>query len=774
MKTFKKILVLVLCTSWLFVTNTKYQPINSLGALLTYKTGVLSIPLQENAIHEYTSEFKPTIYVDDVGVPHIYGDNKNDIAFGLGYMHAQDRYFQMEVMTRTVQGKISEVFGEQTLKTDSFWRPYEFEKKSVELLEEYKINEPEFYAYLLSYSEGVNTYLEHTENADPLYTIFGETPRVWKPEYSLLVTWYMSWTLTYFDDHVALNELLTNLSDRERDYFYPLHPKGLKTILPSSDSIIKPKKSAFLEGITYQEKEESSNPFSFRQGVGSNNWVVNAAKTKNGRPLLANDPHLYLTLPEAFYEAHMSSNELTVYGFSIPGVPVIVSGHNDIISWGITNGEWDLVDRYKLEVKEGNEYLYEGNWVAFDEKTYDIKIKGGSTKTIRNKSTVHGKVLKEGDDTYYAQHWYASKKSYSVKAMYEMMQGKNWDDFTNALKEYGYPPQNFIYNDIHDNIGIVCAGQLPDRGTSYVGQVLDGTKKMIPTKSLDTLWATKNPGNNFLFSGNQQPIQNEVYFGYHGLKDDYRVNRINSLLEEKNNWTIEGIQQMQSDEVDLSFFEFKELVNIYGVPEESKELVEGLKSWDGDMKTAKNESLVYELIRRTIEDEADAFAEKYLKVNHAPSFKYFVKYLKDEEYMVADSIPKQEIFHKILSSVDATLKQYHGEGWKEETYKNVSAINIHNISFIPGLGKRIENVGGNTNTINLNTNYFHPVFRSVYEMEKNNIKGYTILAGGQSGKINSKNYTDQLKLWEEGKYKQSQYENNPNRLENIKNIIKFK
>ncbi len=773
MKKIKTVIVLILCIGWIFLTNTKYEPINSLGALTTYKTGLLSIPLQENTIQEFASDYKLKIYVDDVGIPHIYGNKKNDLAFGLGYMHARDRYFQMELVTRTVQGKISEVFGEQTIETDSFWKPYEFERKSIELLKDYKVNAPELYKYLLAYSEGVNAYLENNKNTDPLYEIFGETPRVWQPEYSLLIGWYMSWSLTYFDQHVTLNEVFTVLSDKERDYFYPLHPKDLNTILPSVDSVMIPERERFLEGITYQEQEESSIPFSFRQGIGSNNWVVNAAKTKNGKSLLANDPHLYLTLPEAFYETHMVSKELTAYGFSIPGVPVIISGHNDLISWGITNGEWDLVDRYKLEVMDDSLYLYEGNWIPFDEKKYEIKVKGGNKIALSSRNTVHGKVIKEKNDMYYAQHWYAADKSYSVKAMYEMMQGKNWNDFTHALKEYGYPPQNFIYNDVYNNIGIVCAGQLPDRGASYVGQILDGTQKVIANKSLDTLWYTKNPTNNFLFSGNQQPIQNSIYFGYHGFKDDYRVNRINSLLEERDDWGIEEIKRMQSDNVDLSFFEFKELLNLYGVPKEYEELVQGLKNWDGDMKSSKNEALVYEMIRRAVEDEATIFAKEYLKVNHSPSFKYFVRYLKDTEFTVVNSMPKKEIFHKVLSSVSSTLKQYHGEAWNKETYKNASSINIRNISFIPGLGKRIENVGGNKNTININTSYFHPVFRSVYEMEENNIKGYTILAGGQSGKINSQNYTDQLKLWEEGKYKESQYEDYPDGLKNINNIIKF-
>ncbi|GAA0731512.1 penicillin acylase family protein [Aquimarina litoralis] len=774
MKVIKTVLTLVLCIGWIFITNYKFEPINSIGPLLTYKTGLLSIPLPENEIKEiHSNKHKPKVYIDDIGIPHIYGKKNNDVAFGMGYMHAKDRYFQMEMITRTVLGEMSEVFSEETVSSDSFWTPYEFDRKSKELLEDYKKNAPEFYEYLLAYSEGVNEYLLHNKNTDPLYKIFGETPRDWKPEYSLLVTWYMSWSLTYFDQHVGLNEVLTSLSDEERDYFYPLHPKGLKTILPSNDSIKTRKKKKYLESVATTNIEENTNPLGFHTGIGSNNWVVNAIKTKNGKSILANDPHLFLTLPEAFYEVHMVSGSLAVYGFSIPGVPVIVSGHNNQVSWGITNGEWDLVDRYQLKVKNDSLYFYEDNWVPFDKKQYTIRVKGKKDKLINHKTTLHGKVIQENNKEYYAQYWYASDKSYSVKSMFEMMQSKNWDDFTSSLKDYGYPPQNFIYTDKNDNIGVVCAGKLPNRDQNYMGELLDGTQKSQMRNAIDTLWYTQNPSNNFLFSGNQQPIQNNTYFGYHGLKDDYRVERINSLLHEKNDWGIDEIQKMQSDEVDLSFFEFKELLDIYGVDNKYQELVNGLMDWNGDMKADNNQALIYELLRRGIEKEAKKFAKKYLKVNRSPSFKYFTKYLKDKEYVIANATPKNEILNKVLHSVDSILNHHHGKEWKKETYKNISTLKINNISFIPGLGVKIEDVGGNTNTINMNTKYHHPVFRAIYEMNKEEIKAYTVLAGGQSGKINSNHYKDQLELWRKGKYKQSQFVNTPDELKNIKNIIKF-
>ena len=163
MKTLKLILVVVVSIAWIFVTTFNLGPLGSLGELTTYKTGLLSVPMQKDGIKEISSDRNLNIYVDNVGVPHIYSTQKNEAAYGLGYMHAKDRYFQMEMISRIVQGRLSELLSAQTIASDEFWKPYEFEQKSIELLEEYKQTEPAFFEYLQSYADGVNAYLENNE-----------------------------------------------------------------------------------------------------------------------------------------------------------------------------------------------------------------------------------------------------------------------------------------------------------------------------------------------------------------------------------------------------------------------------------------------------------------------------------------------------------------------------------------------------------------------------------------------------------------------------------
>lgn len=771
MKLFKSIILGIGCLIWIIGTNYKVAPINSLGALLTYKTGLLNIPLEDNlSVEINSSELHPTIHIDSLGIPHVYGESEREVAFGLGYMHAKDRYFQMEMMSRMVLGRIAELIGKRGVQSDTFWRPFEFDQKAKEILEEYKATAPALYQYLMAYNEGVTSYFAQQQLNDPLYTMFDAEPLPWKPYYGLLVTWYMSGNLAYFDYHVERQELITTLPEEVIDFLFPLDPDGLKTILPAVN-----------EGFSAAAESSYDNKGSFKgsekipvkKGHGSNNWAVNAEKTKAKHSMLANDPHLFLTLPNAFYETHLVAPSLNIYGYSIPGVPIIVSGHNESIAWGITNGEWDLTDRYALTTKGDSLYFYNEEWIAFTEKEYTIKLKSGRVKTITQMHSLHGRVFTKDSTTYYAQYWHPSSKSYAVKAMHDVMHSANWSGFKKALKTYDYPPQNFIYSDLTDTIGIVCAGKLPIRPVNYAGGLFDGAALYEAPQYLDTLWETSNPSTSFLFSANQQTIQNDSYFGAHWHKDDYRTNRIHELLAAKSDWDVRAFKEMQLDEVDLTFKAFAPLLERYPIAANHFPLVKALKKWDGDMSAESSAALVFEVIQKSITKESKIFAKNVLKVEQAPSNKYFLAYLQEESFEIADAPKKEKLLFNILQHADSTLNKQFPESWEGKTYRDMATFTIPNIGFLPGLGVKMNGVGGNKNTINMSSRA-RPAFRSVVEMKSESIEGYTVLAGGQSGKVNSTHYKDQLNNWKEGDYHLMQFSRQASELKNITSVIKFK
>lgn len=766
MKTLKLSAILLFSLVWIFITNYRFYPINNLGSLLTYQPGLLSLEKPDSQSPKASFGKKLTIKIDTLGIPYIYAKKDTDLAFGLGYMHAKDRYFQMELMAKMVRGELSSILGARVTRSDKFWKPYEFDTKSKELLEEYKATVPELYTFLESYSHGVNSYIEKNSPNDPLYTIFNLKPGKWKPEYCLLVTWYMSRNLAYFDYHMERQELMDKLPEDLLEVLYPQKFDSLKTILPST---------TITEQVTVQEIPERTAFFTkpistsgINHDIGSNNWAINSAKSSAKVPLISNDPHLYLTLPGAFYETSLIGNQIKAYGYTIPGIPLIISGHNTSISWGITNGEWDLTDRYLLKTKHDSLYYYEGNWVPFLEKKYRIEVRGQQKETFSVKKTVHGFVKQEGD-AYYAQKWYPSNKNYSVKALFNVMHAATYTQFKNALNIYDYPPQNFIYADVNDTIGIVCAGKLPRRPSGYNGGLLDGTKAPLKEEFIPKQWETANPKHNYLFSANQLPVQNEYYFGAHWHKDDYRVTRINELLKSKNNWGFKDLKVMQLDETDLSFFDLKEIFKDHNINNEFNYIKELFSSWNGDMAASSEEAFIYENLRLSVEEEAKNFAKKELKVTQAPSMKSFLNYLKSD-LAGTEYSSKEILLNNVLKRTDSIIAIENKSG--EKKYNHKSKIFIYNISFLPGFGYKIPDAGGNKNTINMNATV-HPVFRSVFEMKKDRINGYTIMAGGQSGLMNAKNYSDQIRYWNKGKYKKTQFSENPENLKNIVNTISF-
>lgn len=760
--------ILFLFLLWILITNYKFFPINTIGSLLNYKSGLLGIKPFNQVQSKMVTGKELKIKIDLFGIPYIYSKDDDNLAYGLGYMHAKDRYFQMELMSKMVKGELASMLGQKVVRSDKFWKPFEFDRKSKEIIEEYKTNSPKLYSYLVHYSEGVNAYLEQNQLNDPLYTIFGLKPQKWKPEYSLLTAWYMSRNLAYFDYHAERQELLDKLPKEILDVLYPQKYDASKTILSSTKEAPVFKESAPLKNVT--SNGLPITPIDFNTDIGSNNWAINSAKSTTKESLIANDPHLFLTLPGAFYEASLIGNTIKAYGYTIPGVPLIISGHNTTISWGITNGEWDLTDRYLLQTKKDTLYLYQGNWIPFQEKQYSIEVRGKGKENFNIKSTIHGFVKKE-DSIYYAQKWYPSAKNYSIKALFNVMQSKSYNEFKNALKTYDYPPQNFIYADVNDTIGIVCAGKLPKRPQEFQGGLLDGTSIPLKEEFISTQWQISNPEKNYLFSANQLPIQNEHYFGAHWHKDDYRVTRIDSLLKSKNDWSIQDFKSMQSDEVDISFFHLKAVFQNQIINEKYTYINELVSSWNGNMKEDSKEAFIYETLRRCVEEEAKQFANEELGVQQVPSMKSFLIYLSDKTSNNKEYKSKNDIIKSILKRADSILDVENQ--LRDKEYNQMSQINLYNISFLPGLGHKTQNAGGNKNTINMNASA-HPIFRSIYEMKKDNIKGYTIMAGGQSGKINSKNYIDQINDWKNGNYKKTQFTENPEELKDITTTLYFK
>lgn len=783
----KKIFALLLCSLWIGFTFYRpggiFQPV---GSLFTYSTGVFSLraPDAEPGTLELKSEgrHEVDIRIDSIGIPHIYGKTADAAAFGMGYMHARDRYFQMEIITRVVQGRLAELLGNNAVSSDIFWRPLEIETKAQEVLEELKADHPRVYAQVMAYNEGVTFYLasEEPRHHSPEYRMLGAGPRGWEPHYPLLLSWYMSYMLTYTDKDVEREQVLKNLPSGLADALYETGNDNYPYIVPDTVFTAQSSQpeSILLTGVADPLlKAETIGERELRQSIGSNNWAVSASKSATGSAMLCNDTHLDIALPNPWYEAHVVCPEFNVYGFSIPCSPFIISGYNENIAWGITNSDWDLTDRYLLKINPSNEneYWYEDAWKKMEEREYRISQSNREDTIIRQRFTVFGRVIK-GEKEAYAQKWYPAAKNISVVSFDVLTRAKGWEDFQKALSYYSYPPQNFAYADKWGNTGIISAGKVPLRHEGFKGGLLDGTRmheeKFVPFASLPQQF---KPVRSFVYSANQKPARTSYYLDY-DWHEPYRAERIRQLLAQDKKLSVEDMKAIQADRTDIASEEIKALIGKYGTQGEKWKLLEPLKNWNGLVRASSREALIQSYFIHFIRTRfQDILKSEYGVADIVPANKLYAFLQKNDTLDIGKKkVNVRQFLEECITAAEEQLQQDFGKDHHKADYSHFVTFNVRHFVRFPGLGATVPDAGGNANTPNVNTQRVHGAsMRTIITMNEKP-EALTVLAGGQSGRPNSPNYKNQLEAWKAVEYHAAQFSAKQEELRSIKNIIHIK
>ena len=556
---------------------------------------------------------------DENNIPHIFAENENDMYMAQGYVVASDRLWQMDFISRLHAGKLSEIIGysEEVLKSDRFMRRLSIVDAARSSLytiaqcvsnnnqvyrdwdgladcpEGYikKINQSDVYNMLVSYSNGVNFYVNHLNwsNLPIEYKILDYYPETWSPLKTCILLKAMSLDLSGRNTDLLYTSIATKYGKDAARFLYPEKPYKNDPIISEKKSISVPTKlpDNCSESFNYPdialnfEVPKMNNP-----GIGSNNWAIHKDKTKNKSSLLANDPHLGLNLPNVWYVMQLSGPDkknpgrnLDVMGATIPGAPGILSGFNNYIAWGETNGEDDVSDFYQIQIDPNNpnNYIYDGESIPFIIKEEEIVIRGDALKipqifidTIKVTRN-HGPIIvdssnlemakfNQGISTIYtdinlAFKWVAHDSTKEITAFYKMNHATNYSEFMEALKYYECPAQNFVYADIEGNIAMHHNGKIPIRCESYDKHVLYGNSsqyvwdEFIP---FDELPKEFSPERGFVSSANQYPIPDSVNYYY--LPGVYwpahRASRINDLLTQmvqNGDITIDDMKLIQND-----------------------------------------------------------------------------------------------------------------------------------------------------------------------------------------------------------------------------------
>jgi penicillin amidase len=519
------------------------------GTLLVRRTfptidGVVEVPNLHSTVE---------VYRDKWGVPHIYADNTEDLFFAQGYVTAQDRLWQMEFNRRVGSGTLSEILGETTLDTDRFIRTLGWRRVAEQ---ETQLLSEEGVAMLEAYSAGVNAFIDSHQGSLPLeFTILGFKPAPWTPADSIVWAKVMAWDLGgNWDAELLRAKLIQAVGEEKAAELAPPYPASAPLIVPPD--------AGGYAGLELGSPVEASAGLrellaAGLPGLGSNNWVVAGSKSTSGQPLLANDMHLGLQMPSIWYEVHLVGGGLDVEGYSFPGVPGVVVGHNEEIAWGVTNLGPDVQDLYMEKVNPANpdQYEYEGQWQNMEIIEEVIEVSGQDPVVERVQLTRHGPIITpvvEDVEQVLAFRWAALEPNRTVDGLLSLDRASDWDEFRAALQLWAVPSQNFVYADIVGNIGYQTPGLIPIRREGHTGLIpVPGWtgqyewEGYIPFEELPTLF---NPPTGFIVTANNKVVSDEYPYvlGY-DFAVGHRAQRIETLLEEQKTFGVEDFRRIQAD-----------------------------------------------------------------------------------------------------------------------------------------------------------------------------------------------------------------------------------
>lgn len=394
---------------------------------------------------------------DEHGIPHVWAASIEDAVFAQGFLHGQDRLWQMELVRRAVQGRLAEVLGEPGLEADRFMRRVGLWRAALAALPQAS---PEERRLMEAYVAGINAARAADRGAlPPEFLVLRYEPEPWRPEDVLAVGKMMSFTLSAYSEAVAVARAMARLGEERARHLFPAYPEWGESILPPSPLETPPMAAALVDA--------------FSIAAASNSWVVGGDRTASGKPLLANDPHLGLQAPSLWYLVGLHApgpDGLDVVGVSIPGAPLVILGHNRAIAWGMTNAYVDDADLFleRLDPADPTRYLVPGGSAPLEVVAETIAVKGREDPVVLEvRRTRHGPVIPvEGmsDTLLVAATWTALESTSPMEGILGLNRATDWDSFLSAVDALDDPHQNLVYADTAGHIGYVMGGLVPIRG----------------------------------------------------------------------------------------------------------------------------------------------------------------------------------------------------------------------------------------------------------------------------------------------------------------------
>ena len=523
---------------------------------------------------------------DSSGVPHIFANSTDDLFFAQGYVHASDRFWQMDFWRHIGSARLSELFGTSQLETDTFLRALGFEAIAAA---EYAAMGEEMRSILDSYADGVNAYLaDHSGSRLSFeYVILGlqnsaYEPAPWEPVNTLTWAKVMAWDLrSNLDEEIDRAMLAGLLTPEQVESLYPPYPSRHPLIV---DGDVAPPPTSMREDLVAElattlarlkrRVEGVKTPLGNGiEDIGSNSWVVSGSRAQSGSPLLANDPHLGIQMPSIWYQAalHCDACGYHAAGFTFPGAPGVIIGHNQHIAWGMTNLGPDTMDLYIERVNPENRFQYEvdGEWVNMDLRTETVSVAGADPVELEIRSTRHGPIISDSfgaiedfadsgvelpEQFVIALQWRALQPSTLFESVLGINRATSYTEFREAASKFDIAAQNLVFADVEGNIAYQATGAIPIRAAGDGRYPVPGwtsEHEWIGFIPFEDLPRALNPESGRIVTANQPPVGSS-YPDFIGADHSYgyRAARITELIELTTRHSVESMAAIQTDNRD--------------------------------------------------------------------------------------------------------------------------------------------------------------------------------------------------------------------------------
>lgn len=745
-----------------------------------------------------------TVERDSWGVPHIRANSAEDLAEAQGYVLAQDRLWQMDLLRRAARGQLSEVLGPATLSIDKDFRKLNFSRAAET---DWGMMSSEVRTIVEAYARGVNHFIEqHSRHLPIEFTLLHYKPRPWQPTDTLMLACYMYRTLTDTRAQELDRAIVTAKvgPERAKDLFsqdssmdryvvgdpnISRDPRGAQSdddpdddemdpedvLKASRDRTTTPDLAADLPDVTSALANSvrdwlQDSQRQIRQALGSNNWVVGGDHTATHRPLLANDMHLELTLPSIWYEVHLTAPGWNVKGFALPGAPMVVVGHNDRIAWGFTNNGADVLDLYMETLNPANphEYRVNGQWKKADVHDEVIKVKGAPDEHLRLMVTRHGPVVEQEGNTAYAMRWTVLEPGALCNSYNWLGKAQNWGEFRELMKAIWGPGQNVVYADVEGNIGYILGAKIPVRKKGHGEVPVPGDTDdyewtgYIPFEQLPQVF---NPQSGLIVTANARVVGPDYKpFITEHWEEPYRTARIYDLLHDKQDLRPEDMLKVETDIFSYPhLFIAEQLVAAAKVAppkdERARKLIQEAKDWNG---MADANSSVVSFLNATLFRSLSLVLKPYLGEDtslyrwRGITFLQRVLTERPARWLPSDYKSYDEL---LSAAADLAVKQLEeATGDKDEDdweWKRFNYLDMLHPIGGQGILKKLLSItdhpqSGTEYSPRAASRHHGPSERFVANTA-NWDESIMLITGGESGQPGSEHYRDQFSYWYEGK-----------------------